>query len=84
MRALSILFESNLRKKKYDDAVAAYVLAKRCASDRPGRPDDGYSVAYWLKQDPKQYRKSVREWLQWLEKQVQDAAKQQPSEQETD
>jgi hypothetical protein len=83
VRSLSILFERLLRKKKYEAAAPVYVLAKRIASERPGRPDDRYGQVYWMKHDPRQKARDVKEWVQELEQKLKDLDKQRPAEGES-
>lgn len=71
-KALCILFERLIRQKKYDEAVPVYLLAKRSASDRPGRPDDGWNLAYRLKTNPREHRAQVKGWIRQLEQQIKE------------
>jgi hypothetical protein len=73
-----------MRKKKYDEAIPIYALAKRVSHDKPGRADDFHWMA-WHLEDAKDARKShlvadAKGWLQELQKKIKDADKERPSE----
>ena len=79
LESLVASLERAMRKKKYDEAIQIYALAKRVSSENPGRPDD-FSYLHWRLKEEKQSRQSrlvadATEWLQELQKKIKAAEK---------
>ena len=79
MTSLVASLERAMRKKKYDEAIRIYALAKRVSSETPGRPDD-FRYLHWRLEQEKQSRRShlmadAKEWLEELRKKIKTAEK---------
>jgi hypothetical protein len=69
-----------MQKKKYDEAIRIYALAKRVSSEMPGRPDD-FSYMHWrLEEDRSRTREThlvadAKGWIEEFRKKIKDAEK---------